>query len=93
MTMNEGTNMALVNIESQKTSHIRINLNGEQTDVSFASYKTLLEVLREALGLKRSQLELLAGETSRDKRFLIRGLTRAELENRVARASPRLLSG
>jgi aerobic-type carbon monoxide dehydrogenase small subunit (CoxS/CutS family) len=36
--------------ESQKTSYIRITLNGEQTDVSFAPYKTLLEVLREDLG-------------------------------------------
>ena len=36
--------------ESQKTSHIRITLNGEETDVSFAPYKTLLEVLREDLG-------------------------------------------
>jgi aerobic-type carbon monoxide dehydrogenase small subunit (CoxS/CutS family) len=42
--------MALVNIESQKTAQIRMNLNGEQTDVAFASYKTLLEVLREDLG-------------------------------------------
>jgi aerobic-type carbon monoxide dehydrogenase small subunit (CoxS/CutS family) len=37
-------------VESQKTAHIRINLNGEATDVSFAPYKTLLEVLREDLG-------------------------------------------
>lgn len=37
-------------IESQKTAHIRITLNGEETDVSFAPYKTLLEVLREDLG-------------------------------------------
>jgi aerobic-type carbon monoxide dehydrogenase small subunit (CoxS/CutS family) len=36
--------------ESQKTSQIRLTLNGEQLDVSFASYKTLLEVLREDLG-------------------------------------------
>jgi aerobic-type carbon monoxide dehydrogenase small subunit (CoxS/CutS family) len=42
--------MSMIQIESQKTAHIRINLNGEQTDVSFASYKTLLEVLREDLG-------------------------------------------
>lgn len=42
--------MSIVQIESQKTSHIRITLNGEQTDVSFASYKTLLEILREDLG-------------------------------------------
>jgi aerobic-type carbon monoxide dehydrogenase small subunit (CoxS/CutS family) len=36
--------------ESRKTSHIRITLNGEDVDVSFAPYKTLLEVLREDLG-------------------------------------------
>ena len=37
-------------IASQKTSQIRMTLNGEETDVSFAPYKTLLEVLREDLG-------------------------------------------
>jgi carbon-monoxide dehydrogenase small subunit len=37
-------------LESQKTSRIRFILNGEATDVSFAPYKTLLEVLREDLG-------------------------------------------
>src|SRR5262250_1804701 len=41
--------MITLPIESQKTAHIRINLNGEVTDVSFAPYKTLLEVLREDL--------------------------------------------
>ena len=42
--------MATLPIESQKTVQIRITLNGEETDVSFAPYKTLLEVLREDLG-------------------------------------------
>src|SRR6266403_4097982 len=42
--------MATLPIESQKTSQIRFILNGEETDVSFAPYKTLLEVLREDLG-------------------------------------------
>jgi len=37
-------------VESKKTSQIRFTLNGEQLDVSFAPYKTLLEVLREDLG-------------------------------------------
>jgi len=31
--------------------HLTLNLNGEDTAVSFASYKTLLELLREDLGL------------------------------------------
>jgi uncharacterized protein (TIGR00251 family) len=47
--------------------------------------KALLGVLREALGVKRSQVELLGGATSRDKRFLIRGVGRGELQARVAR--------
>ncbi len=42
--------MATQPIESQKTAHIRFELNGEDVDVSFAPYKTLLEVLREDLG-------------------------------------------
>jgi uncharacterized protein (TIGR00251 family) len=46
--------------------------------------QALLEVLRDALHLKRSQEELIGGETSRDKRFLIRGLPKGELEGRVA---------
>jgi len=46
--------------------------------------KALAEALREALELKRSQVELLSGETSRDKRFLIRGVTRTELQARIA---------
>lgn len=47
--------------------------------------KALLEVLREALDLKRSQLELVSGETSREKKFLVRGVTREELASRLAR--------
>jgi uncharacterized protein (TIGR00251 family) len=46
--------------------------------------QALTEALRDLLGLKRSQVELLGGQTSRDKKFLIRGLSRAELERRVA---------
>ena len=42
--------MATLPMESQKTARIRFTLNGEQTDVAFAPYKTLLEVLREDLG-------------------------------------------
>lgn len=45
--------------------------------------KALTEALRDLLNLKRSQVELLSGATSRDKKFLIRGLARAELESRV----------
>jgi uncharacterized protein (TIGR00251 family) len=45
--------------------------------------RALLEVLRETLRLKRSQIGLLSGQTSREKRFLIRGMTKAELGARA----------
>jgi uncharacterized protein (TIGR00251 family) len=46
--------------------------------------QALVELLREKLQLRRSQVELLAGQTSRDKRFLIRGLSGEELRRRLA---------
>ena len=46
--------------------------------------KALLELLCDSLGLKRSQVELLKGDKSRDKRFLIRGLNLAEIQGRLA---------
>lgn len=41
--------------------------------------EALTELLREWLGLKRSQVELIGGKTSRDKQFLIRGRSPDEL--------------
>jgi carbon-monoxide dehydrogenase small subunit len=37
--------------DSKQKTHILLNLNGETTEVAFAPHKTLLEVLREDLGL------------------------------------------
>jgi uncharacterized protein (TIGR00251 family) len=47
--------------------------------------KALVEVLAKGLSLRKSQIELLAGETSSHKRFLVRGLTPAELAATLAR--------
>ena len=41
--------------------------------------KALLQLLRRELGLKRSQIDILSGETSRDKRLLVRGLASRDL--------------
>jgi uncharacterized protein (TIGR00251 family) len=43
----------------------------------------LVELLCATLNLKRSQVELLTGLTSRDKRFLLRGINRDELQQRL----------
>lgn len=45
----------------------------------------LQEALCEALGLKRAAVELLSGQTSRDKRFVIRGLSVAQLQEKLAK--------
>ncbi|HEV8094900.1 MAG TPA: (2Fe-2S)-binding protein [Burkholderiales bacterium] len=36
---------------AQPAAHLKMRVNGEETEVSFAPYKTLLEVLREELAL------------------------------------------
>jgi len=46
--------------------------------------QSLLETLAKGLGLQRSQIELVGGQTHRDKQFLIRGITREELAKRIA---------
>jgi uncharacterized protein (TIGR00251 family) len=46
--------------------------------------QALIELLRELLGVKRSQVALRSGATSRDKKFLIGGLAREEVESRIA---------
>jgi uncharacterized protein (TIGR00251 family) len=46
--------------------------------------KALLVVLREALGVKRSQIELLSGQTGREKKVLLRGISKPDLEARLA---------
>lgn len=51
--------------------------------------KALVEVLAKGLSLRKSQVELVAGATSPQKRFLVRGLKPAELSDVIRR----ILSG
>ena len=45
--------------------------------------QALTELIRDWLGLKRSQVELAAGATKRNKQFLIRGLNPDELRSSI----------
>jgi uncharacterized protein (TIGR00251 family) len=45
--------------------------------------EALVEVLADALGLKKSQIILLGGATSRNKRFLLRGVTTDQMRLRL----------
>lgn len=47
--------------------------------------KALVALLSKELSLRKSQLELLSGETSQQKRFLIRDITAADLAARLQR--------
>ncbi|HEX3152449.1 MAG TPA: DUF167 domain-containing protein [Gemmataceae bacterium] len=47
--------------------------------------QALTELLRDWLGLKRSQVELASGTTQRNKQFLIRGVSPAELHALIQR--------
>jgi len=46
--------------------------------------EAIVEALAKALGVKRNQIELMSGATHREKRFLIRGLSVAEMQQRLA---------
>jgi uncharacterized protein (TIGR00251 family) len=48
--------------------------------------KSLIDVLAKGLAIKSSQIELVGGETQREKKFLIRGISRDELAARIATA-------
>lgn len=45
--------------------------------------KALVILLSKTLSLRKSQLELIAGQTSQTKRFLVRGITPKELAARI----------
>jgi len=47
--------------------------------------KAVVELLSKKLGLKKSQIELIAGETSHQKRFLVRDVKPDELGERIRR--------
>jgi uncharacterized protein len=46
--------------------------------------KAIVALLAKSLGLRKSQIELAGGETSPQKRFLVRGIAPAELGRRIA---------
>ena len=46
--------------------------------------KAIIELLADKLGLRKNQLELLSGETSSQKKFLVREITAEELQQSIA---------
>lgn len=46
--------------------------------------EAIREQLAKSLGIRRSHIELISGQTASQKRFLIRGLTPEDLNSRLA---------
>jgi len=46
--------------------------------------QALIEVLQEALGLKKSQIQIISGFTQRQKKVLLRGVSRTHMEPKIA---------
>ena len=62
----------------------RLKVSVTQAPEKGKANQALAKVLADALGVKKSQVELLAGATSGTKKFLVVGLTVDELRERVS---------
>jgi uncharacterized protein (TIGR00251 family) len=56
--------------------------------VDGAANKACLELVANTLGVKRSQVTLIGGETARDKRFIVVGVTEIERNQRLGALPP-----
>ena len=61
----------------------RLKIGVTQAPEKGKANKAVIELLAKSLGLRKAQIELLSGETSRQKRFLVRGLSTTELAERI----------
>jgi uncharacterized protein (TIGR00251 family) len=78
---------------ARKNAIVGVHAGALRVAVSAAPEKgkanaALQAVLAESLGCKASQVGLLSGETAREKRFLIVGVTPDELRRRLAPLLP-----
>lgn len=69
-------------LQGEQNGALKIAVNAPPEDGR--ANKAIVELVRDLLDLKRSQVELLSGDKSRDKRLLIRGVTRDALAARLA---------
>lgn len=68
----------------QRGPHGALRVSVTQVPEKGKANKAIITLLAQELGLRKSQIELVGGETSPQKRFLLRGLTVAELAARLS---------
>jgi len=54
--------------------------------VEGAANRALIEILAEYLGVPRSRIQIASGESSRNKRVRVAGMSTAEVDSRLAQA-------
>ena len=68
-------------IRSPQNGMLRVSVT--QAPEKGKANKAIIALLAKELSLRKSQIELLSGETSGQKRFLIAGISLANLQERV----------
>jgi len=72
-------------IRGEQNGMLRVSVT--QAPEKGKANKALIAVLSEGLSLRKSQIELISGATSPQKRFLVREVTTDELQERIELAS------
>ena len=98
IALEERADGVLLLVKAQPAAH-RNAIRGEQNSMLKISVtqapekgkanQAIIEVLAEELGLKRSQIELVSGETASQKKFLIRDCSLATLLERIKLLLPK----
>ena len=63
----------------------RLRVSVTQAPEKGKANKAIIEFLARELGLKKSQIQIIAGETTADKRFLLLGESLGEINRRIER--------
>jgi uncharacterized protein (TIGR00251 family) len=74
-------------IEGEQNGMLKVSVT--QAPEKGKANKAIVSLLAKGLSLRKSQVELVAGETSPQKRFLVRELTPEELRKRIEAATER----
>ena len=72
-------------IRGEQNGMLRVSVT--QAPEKGKANKALIAVLSKGLSLKKSQIELISGATSPEKRFLVREVSLSQLQERIERAS------
>ena len=87
----EGATFAVKAVAGAKR-HAVVGVHGEALKVAVSAPRdrgkaneALIEVIAEALGVPRKAVSLVKGETSTEKRFLVRGVKATELHKRLTK--------